>query len=160
MIDPDTQQAWQDRAKALAKAKPSPEESYLEARKEELRRQLQERVGKAIERVERASTVREAFDAGHAATSTDDEGPYLTVRVALRTPGGMVVHMDYDAEDAAAGETLLELRGFNVVPGPGGIGADDVARLKHVLAATRPTLDTYSLGRAVAEPKDDEGDEG
>lgn len=96
MIDPDTQQAWSDRVKAVASREA------------------------AIER------------------ALAPEGPYLHVRVAARTPGGLEATFDFDAEDAADGVSTLKLVGVHLAPGSAqDVTSDEAGRLEKLLAVAR-----------------------
>jgi hypothetical protein len=113
MIDPDTQQAWTDRTKLgpnLYETKGPPRETS---------RVLAALPG-AIER------------------ALDPDGPYLHVRVAARTPGGLEATFDFDAEDAAAGVATLKLVGVHLAPGSAqDVTSDEAGRLEKLLNVAR-----------------------
>jgi hypothetical protein len=87
--------------------------------------------------------------------ATDPPGPYLNVRVSLRTPGGLYAELDYHAEDAAAGIEHLTLAAMRLTPGEAGICGEDVRRLKRLLECGAPSLG-YQWGLVVQAPKPEE----
>ena len=74
-------------------------------------------------------------------TGKEPEGPYLHVRVAVRTPGGMEASFDYDAVDAADGQAALTLVGVHLDP-QRDVEAGEARRLEKLL---RVALGTYNL---------------
>jgi hypothetical protein len=100
---------------------------------------------------------RVAERAAELRAQADPPGPYLNVRVSLRTPHGLVAELDYAAEDPAAGMEHLTLGAMRLVPPEGGLGAKDVDRLKRLLECEAPKLG-YRWGLVTQEykPAEDE----
>jgi hypothetical protein len=100
---------------------------------------------------------RVAERAAELRAQADPPGPYLAVRVSLRTPGGLYAELDYSAEEASAGIESLKLGALRLTPSAEhGIDALDAVRLKRLLECGPPRLD-YQWGLVVQDhkPEDD-----
>jgi hypothetical protein len=100
---------------------------------------------------------RVAERAAELRAQADPPGPYLHVRVSLRTPGGLEASLDYDAEDAAGGLEHQKLVALRLTPSADGINARDTLRLKRLLECGAPSLG-YAWGLVVKADKDAEED--